>query len=47
MDPINLCEGLFSVATLLSISRICFYLPANEAVGPLQITLGKMISVSV
>ncbi len=46
MDPINMSEGLFAVANLLSFMRICFYLPANQQIGPLQISLGNMISVS-
>lgn len=46
MDPINISEGLFAVANLLSFLRICFYLPANQQLGPLQISLGNMLSVS-
>ena len=42
----NLSDGLFSLGTLLAFIRICFLLPAFEAIGPLQITLGKMIFVS-
>ena len=45
MDPINLAEGLFAIANILSFTRICFLLPALQELGPLQITLGKMISV--
>jgi transient receptor potential cation channel subfamily C member 4 len=46
MDPINMAEGLFAVANIFSFSRICFLLPANQQLGPLQISLGNMISVS-
>ncbi|XP_063439378.1 short transient receptor potential channel 7-like [Mytilus trossulus] len=42
-DPINMSEGLFAVANILSFSRISYLLPANEALGPLQISLGRMI----
>ncbi len=46
LDPINMSEGLFAIGNLLSFMRICFYLPANQQLGPLQISLGNMISVS-
>lgn len=42
-DPINMAEGLFALANILSFSRISYLLPANEALGPLQISLGNMI----
>ena len=45
MDPINMAEGLFATANLLSFTRICFLLPANQQLGPLQISLGNMIAV--
>lgn len=44
-DPINAAEALFAVANILSFSRISYLLPANEALGPLQITLGRMVKV--
>jgi hypothetical protein len=44
-DPINLSEGFYSLGTVFAFARICFLLTAFEAIGPLQITLGKMISV--
>ena len=44
-DPINVAEGLFAIANLFSFGRICFLLPANQNLGPLQITLGRMINV--
>ena len=47
MDPINMAEGLFAIANLLSFSRICFLLPANQQLGPLQISLGNMITVFI
>jgi hypothetical protein len=43
-DPINLSEGLFAVALIISFARLCFWLPANQQIGPLQITLGRMFS---
>ncbi|GFO25029.1 short transient receptor potential channel 6 [Plakobranchus ocellatus] len=42
-DPINFAEGLFAMANILSFSRIAYILPANEALGPMQISLGRML----
>ncbi|CAG5116077.1 unnamed protein product, partial [Candidula unifasciata] len=42
-DPINTAEGLFAMANILSFSRIVYLLPANETLGPLQISLGRMV----
>ncbi|KAH3830216.1 hypothetical protein DPMN_103457 [Dreissena polymorpha] len=42
-DPINLSEGLFAVANVLTFSRISYFLPVNAALGPLQISVGRMI----
>ncbi|BFZ13049.1 hypothetical protein BsWGS_16088 [Bradybaena similaris] len=42
-DPINLLEGQFAMANILSFSRISYLLPANEILGPLQISLGRML----
>lgn len=44
-DPINLLEGQFAMANILSFSRISYLLPANEILGPLQISLGRMLKV--
>ncbi|CAF0998099.1 unnamed protein product [Adineta ricciae] len=44
LDPINVAEGLFAIANILSFSRICFLLPAFQHLGPLQISLGRMMS---
>ncbi len=46
MDPINLSEGLFAFSIVFMMGRLCFWLPANQNLGPLQITLGQMISVN-
>lgn len=46
MDPINIAESLFALANILSFTRICYLLPANESLGPMQISLGRMINVS-
>ncbi|CAF1556535.1 unnamed protein product [Rotaria magnacalcarata] len=43
-DPINVAEGLFAIANIFSFSRICFLLPAFQHLGPLQISLGRMMS---
>ncbi|KAH9502968.1 Short transient receptor putative channel 6 [Bulinus truncatus] len=42
-DPINLIEGSFAIANILSVGRIAYLLPANEILGPLQISLGRMV----
>lgn len=42
-----MAEGLFAIANLFSFIRICFLMPANQQLGPLQISLGNMISVSL
>ncbi|XP_025087044.1 short transient receptor potential channel 6-like [Pomacea canaliculata] len=44
MDPINIAESLFALANILSFTRICYLLPANESLGPMQISLGRMIN---
>lgn len=44
-DPINVAEGLFAIANIFSFCRICFLLPAFQHLGPLQISLGRMMSV--
>ncbi|KAK7114816.1 hypothetical protein V1264_000808 [Littorina saxatilis] len=43
-DPINLAEGLFALANIISFSRIFYLLPANETLGPMQISLRRMIN---
>ncbi|CAF1250908.1 unnamed protein product, partial [Didymodactylos carnosus] len=43
-DPNNVGEGLFAIANICSFSRICFLLPAFQHLGPLQISLGRMMS---
>ncbi|XP_063058715.1 short transient receptor potential channel 6a [Engraulis encrasicolus] len=42
-DPQILSEGLYAIAVVLSFSRIAYILPANEAFGPLQISLGRTV----
>ena len=46
-DPINMAEGLFAMANIVSFSRIINILPANESLGPMQISLGRMVGVSI
>ena len=43
-DPINLSEGFFALGNVILFARLCFYLPISQQLGPLQITLGKMIN---
>ena len=40
-------ECAMAIANLLAFIRLSFYLAFNQKVGPLQITLGKMINVSI
>lgn len=47
LDPVNVAEGLFAIANIFSFSRICFLLPAIQHLGPLQISLGRMMSVCI
>ncbi|XP_062870807.1 short transient receptor potential channel 7-like [Trichomycterus rosablanca] len=42
-DPQLISEGLYSIAIVLSFSRIAYILPANESFGPLQISLGRTV----
>uniref|UniRef100_S4RPY0 Transient receptor potential cation channel, subfamily C, member 7a n=1 Tax=Petromyzon marinus TaxID=7757 RepID=S4RPY0_PETMA len=42
-DPQIISEGLYSIAIVLSFSRIAYILPANESFGPLQISLGQTV----
>ncbi|XP_056103852.1 short transient receptor potential channel 7a isoform X2 [Rhinichthys klamathensis goyatoka] len=42
-DPQLISEGLYSIAVVLSFSRIAYVLPANESFGPLQISLGRTV----
>ncbi|XP_070534007.1 short transient receptor potential channel 7-like isoform X2 [Ptychodera flava] len=43
MDPILLAESLFALANVLSFTRMAYVLPASELLGPLQISLGRMV----
>ncbi len=45
LDPINLAEAMYSLAIIISFAKLYFWLPASQSIGPLQITLGRMISV--
>ncbi|KAL8589975.1 hypothetical protein ACOMHN_007001 [Nucella lapillus] len=42
-DPVNMAEGMFAISNILSFSRISYLLPANAYLGPLQISLGRML----
>jgi hypothetical protein len=46
-DPKFFSESLFAMANLLSICRFVFLLPANQSIGPLQITLGILLYVCI
>ena len=42
-DPEIVSDVLFAVANVLSIARTTYLMPAFEVLGPLQISLGRMI----
>ncbi|KAF7697167.1 hypothetical protein HF521_005585 [Silurus meridionalis] len=42
-DPQILAELLFAVTSMLSFTRLAYILPAQESLGTLQISMGKMI----
>ncbi|KAJ8020454.1 Short transient receptor potential channel 7 [Holothuria leucospilota] len=42
-DPIFVSEALFAFANVLSFSRLSYILPISEFLGPLQISLGRMM----
>uniref|UniRef100_A0A668ATU5 Transient receptor potential cation channel subfamily C member 2b n=1 Tax=Myripristis murdjan TaxID=586833 RepID=A0A668ATU5_9TELE len=42
-DPQLIAEVLFAVTSMMSFTRLAFILPAQESLGTLQISIGKMI----
>ncbi|XP_035290977.1 transient receptor potential cation channel subfamily C member 2b [Anguilla anguilla] len=42
-DPQMVAEVLFAVTSMLSFTRLAYILPAQESLGTLQISIGKMI----
>ena len=42
-DPQLIAEVLFAVTSMLSFTRLAYILPAQESLGTLQISIGKMI----
>lgn len=42
-DPEVIAEVLFAVTSMLSFTRLAYILPAQESLGTLQISMGKMI----
>ncbi|XP_054757317.2 short transient receptor potential channel 7-like [Lytechinus pictus] len=42
-DPTLIAEALYAVANVLSFSRLLYILPVNEFLGPLNISLQKMV----
>ncbi|XP_058271172.1 transient receptor potential cation channel subfamily C member 2b [Hemibagrus wyckioides] len=42
-DPELIAEVLFAVTSMLSFTRLAYILPAQESLGTLQISMGKMI----
>lgn len=45
-DPQIICEGLFALANVFSFARLSYILAVDDNLGPLQISLGRMITVS-
>ena len=46
-DPQHISEGLFAVGNVLSFARLSYLLAANEHLGPMQISLAKMLKVKL
>ncbi|XP_785826.3 short transient receptor potential channel 3 [Strongylocentrotus purpuratus] len=42
-DPTLIAEALYAIANVLSFSRLLYILPVNEFLGPLNISLQKMV----
>ena len=42
-DPEIVSDVLFAIANVISFARTTFLMPAFEVLGPLQISLGRMI----
>ena len=42
-DPEIISEILFALANVLSFARTTYVMPSHELLGPLQISLGRMI----
>jgi hypothetical protein len=42
-DPEIVSDVLFAVANVLSIARTTYLMPAFEVLGPLQVSLGRML----
>jgi len=45
-DPVHVCEGLFAVGNILNFTRMFHLLAINEFLGPMLISLERMIKVS-
>ena len=45
-DPVHVCEGLFAVGNILNFTRLFHLLAINEHLGPMLISLERMIKVS-
>lgn len=44
-DPYIICESIFAVANVLSFARGLYIMAVDDALGPLQLTLGQMLKV--
>lgn len=42
-DPVFVSEALYALANVLSFCRLSYILPVSEFLGPLQISLGRML----
>jgi len=45
-DPVYVCEGLFAVGNILNFTRLFHLLAISELLGPMLISLERMIKVS-
>ncbi|CAE1262284.1 unnamed protein product [Acanthosepion pharaonis] len=45
-DPDNISDATHALANILTFARISYVLPASSTLGPLQISLGRMIKVN-
>lgn len=43
-DPETVSDCLFAIANVVSFARVTYLMPASEVLGPLQISLGRMVA---
>lgn len=45
-DPVYVCEALFAIGNILNFARLFHLLAINEHLGPMLISLERMIKVN-